>query len=173
MTAVVFACRAQRVVAGWQTFAEAAHVYAERVTDIVRIAAAGTVFTAVWEPCAGVPGRFTGIAAGPGHVPLPGWRAEGPVMVPDPDRAAGRWAAAELATAGHPGDPQLALPGLPAGVTRLAGFTATLDGTGTALVVSWDCSEGPAGPATPGIWEHVGTGASDERVMPACGGDRR
>jgi hypothetical protein len=168
MTQIVLTCRDPRVVAAWQAFAEAARLYGQRVTEIVDAAACGDRFTVLWEPCAGLPGRFAGIAARPAVPPPPGWRTEGALAVPDPALAAGRWAVAAVAAAGHPGDPQLVLPGLPAGAAQLAGFAAELSDRGTAVRVSWDGDLLLAGVPDERIWERASvaaTGAGEDLVL--------
>lgn len=158
-TPLRFRSRDQRVLGARARWQEDVDSYTVRVAEILTAAQAGPPLAAVF----GGSGEFTGLAVPASGALPPGWQAEAGLALPDPARAAGRWVAAAVATARHPGELRRSLPGLPPAVTEpedLPGWRAELLERGTALYVGW-----PAGPPGGGCY-----GWPDPRLwQPAAG----
>src|SRR5262249_38644391 len=130
----------RRVLAAWHAgLAEIAR-YGRRAREVLAAAQAGD-YPAVFEDCSGHEGALAGLAVPPGAMRPPGWRMNGGLAVPDPAIAAGRWVAAALREAGHPGEPRRWLPGLPsrlAAAPQVPGWRAAIGPDGRALYAGWD-----------------------------------
>jgi hypothetical protein len=84
--------------------------------------------------------KFRGLAVPDGEQPPHGWRMGAQYAVPDKRTKAGKQVAAALDAVKHPGDPRMALIGMPPDVSTPGGFTSP--GTrfledGAAFYVTW------------------------------------
>jgi hypothetical protein len=168
-TPLRFTSRDQRVLDAWAGGQAALAAYTTRVGEILAAAQAGALVPAYNDA-----GEFTGLTATPSDVLPPGWRHTGALAVPDPQVAAGRWAAEAIARAWHPGDPRRSLPGLPPAVAQpqaLPGWRAELLERGTALYAGWPAGADGGGQPDPRLWKPV----TPARALAAAttGGERR